>query len=142
MSKYKGFDLYDRDDELETKEGVDLRFPNKSVITILRAGGSNDKFNRAFSRITKPFQRQLQAGQLDKDTSDKLYAEVYAESVIVGWDGIETPDGEPVPFNKKNVIEFLIAMPEVFVEIRVRADNIETFRRAEIAAEVENLGNV
>lgn len=140
MSKFDGFDRFDRDEELEANEGVDLRFTDNAVITILRAGGSNKKYARVFGRITKPYQRQMNAGTLDEKLSIELHAKVYAESIIVGWSGIKS-GGEEVPFTKQNVIDFLISVPEVFTEIRIAAESMDTFRRAKMESEVEDLGN-
>jgi len=138
--KFDGFELYKRDDELESVEGVDLRFPNGVTFTVLRAGGANRKFARTFSRLTKPYQRQMDAGSLDDATESMLYAKLYAESVIIGWSGV-TSEGAPVEATTKNIVEFLLAWPEVFAEIRSRSESIATFRRDEIKEDVEKLGN-
>ncbi|RLD75752.1 MAG: hypothetical protein DRJ15_16520 [Bacteroidetes bacterium] len=142
MSKYAGFDLYDRDENLEKEEGVEVPFGDDVSIRIRRAGGANTKYARVFGQVIKPYRRQMDAGKLEEKKSTQLHAQVYARSVVVGWKGIKDADtGEDVPFTEGEVEAFLIAMPEVFQVLRDKAEAMDTFRREEIEGDVEDLGN-
>ena len=142
MSEYAGFELYERDTGLEKERGVDIDFGPNASIRILRAGGSNAKYARAFARITKPHRRQMDAGTLDEELSKELHAEIYAEAIVIGWKGIcQRETGEPIPFNKEEVIKFMLAVPEVFQIIKNSAESMDTFRQEEIEEEAQVLGN-
>lgn len=142
MSRYKGLSAYERDEELETKIGIEVDFGSGLFIRVLRAGGSNGKFGRAYARITKPYQRMMNANTLPEDTENRLYAELYADTVIVGWRGmIDQESGEEIPFNREEVIAFLIAVPEAFSILRNSAESIDSFRRSEVQEESGQLGN-
>ena len=142
MSGYAGFDDYIRNENLETEEGKWVEFGPDVGIKILRAGGSNEKFARTFTRVTRPVKRQMESGKLSYKENLRLHAKIYAESIVIDWRGIRDKDtGEEIPFSKQNVEEFLIAMPEVFTVIREYAEDMETFRTQQIEEEVQQLGN-
>ena len=99
-------------------------------------------YARAFARITKPHRRQMDAGTLDEELSKELHAEIYAEAIVVGWRGINKREtDEPIPFNKVEVVKFLLAVPEVFQIIKNSAESMDTFRQEEIEEEAQVLGN-
>lgn len=142
MSGFEGLDLYKPNDEMESSVGVDVFLTDKISIRVLRAGGGNKKFGRAYTRITAPFQRQMQGKKLDDDMSDRLHYEIYAESVVIGWKGIRFEgDTEDAPCTKENVVKLFTEMPEVFSAVRETAINLAAFRADEVADIVDPLGN-
>lgn len=135
--QFDGFDAYDMDENLEAGEGVRVEYDDGRAFVLHRAGGANKKFARVMQAKTKPHTRKIQAGTMPDSVADRLLAEVYAESVIIGWDGI-TAGGKPVPFNTDNVVAFLLAKPEVFTAIQRDAQDLSVFRRAENEAAAKN----
>lgn len=138
--QFDGLELFERNENLESQKGIDLLFPGDIRIKILRAGGSNKKYDTVLGRLIKPYTRQMKTNTMDKKVSEDLMKELYAESVIIGWSGVKSK-GEDVEFNKENVIKLLDSLPEVFDEIREQADNLANFRLEEMKEEAENLGN-
>lgn len=138
--QFDGLELFERNENLESQKGIDLLFPGDIRIKILRAGGSNKKYDMVLGRLIKPYTRQMKTNTMDKKVSEDLMKELYAESVIIGWSGVKSK-GEDVEFNKENVIKLLDSLPEVFDEIREQADNLANFRLEEMKEEAENLGN-
>lgn len=138
--QFDGLQLFERNEELEAQKGVDLLFPENIRITILRAGGSNKKYDKVLGRLIKPYKRQMKTDTMDKTVSEKLMRELYTESVIIGWSGVKSK-GKKVEFTKENVMNLITSFPEVFDEIREQADNLANFRTEEIKEEAENLGN-
>lgn len=140
MSQFDGFNDYRQDQDQESGRGIDLDFGEGRIITIHRAGGSNSRYAKVFAEKTAPFIRRGRLKKLDIETDDRLMREVYAEAVIIGWKGI-TSNGKPVEFNVPNVLSFLEEMPEVFLEIRVRASDASKFLQTRMEEDAESLGN-
>lgn len=137
-------------DKLE-KDGVslDLGF---CIITVARAGGSNQKYNAAFERIYKQHKRAIDNDLLSNDKSRAMVLAVYADHVIINWQtrvggtdeapeyqqGIEGPDGEILPFNRDNVLTTITALPDLFNEIKSTAENLQYFRQSLLDGAVKN----
>lgn len=142
MLKIDGLGLYETDKDLESEEGVEVDLTDTISIRILRAGGTNRKYSRTFQRLTKPYTRQMEAGTLDDETSRRIHAEIYADSIIVGWTGMKDGDThEPLEFNKANVMSVLLSYPDIFLLLKEKAESLDTFRRDEIEMAAEDLGN-
>lgn len=135
MSLYK---TYATDKNLESGAGVKLEYPDGVSLTIHRAGGSNRKFLQSMDAKIKPHRRQIQLGTIDRDLSDKLIAEVYAESVIKGWSGVTDENGNDLPFTKQNVVKLLLDLPDLFNDIKAQADTLANFRKEELEEEAKN----
>lgn len=131
-------------DEKVEKDGVWIEYAlgtdaPPARIKVARAGGSNSKYNRIFEAKAKPYRRQLAAGTLDEKTSTRIYAEVYADSVVLAWENINGPDGKPMEFTRDNIIKLFTDLPELFDDVRAQASRIAAFR-SQIATE-EDSGN-
>lgn len=128
MSLYK---LYKMDPKIESQGiwftiGTGEEKPARFLLA--RAGGSNKKFNRAFEQRTAPVRRQMQLGTLDDQTDLRIMAEVYAESVILGWENVLGEDGKSLEFTFNNCVKLLTDLPELFGEIQQQAKRISAYR--------------
>lgn len=128
-SLYKLF----KTDEKSEQEGITVEYMVEADqppvrIRIARAGGSNSRYARVFEAKVKPYRRQLAAGTLDEQTSRRLYAEVYADSVVLGWENLTDDKDQPIPFNRENCVKILMDLPELADELRTQATRIAPFR--------------
>lgn len=126
---------------------------------VARAGGANAKFKNVFQELSKPYRRQIDTETLDDETAERIGREVYARTVILGWetrktdengdpvkvDGKEvwepvfvTDKGERLDFTTANVMKVLEDLPELFTDIKVMAQNHANFRRSEVEADKGN----
>jgi hypothetical protein len=137
---FSNLEGYATDKDREASEGVWLKFPGERRVRVLRAGGANRKFSRSFSRIVKPYRRQLERGTLEPEKSDELMLEVYLDSVIIDWDGFNDSNGKPIPYTKQVAREFFTVMPEMFNDIQNIATEMATFQEQEAAEAGEDLG--
>lgn len=118
------------DTDLEAETGITLDFGQGAKVTIHRAGGSNRKFSTVSKRVFKPYRQQINANTLDENLAVKLLATIYAEAVVLDWEGIK--DGEElVPFTKANAIAIFVKFPEFFNAIRREAEDAANFRDVE-----------
>lgn len=126
------------DKDLESGAGIVLDYGDLGQITIHRAGGSNKKFANVFAAKLRPYERQMNMGTLSDDLAEQLLAATYAETVIVGWKGVKGEDGKDMPFNKKNCVNLLIKVPELFRDIQEQANKAANFRREQVEEEKGN----
>lgn len=129
--------IFGTDSDLEASEGIDLDFGSGLKVTIHRAGGANRKFEEASRRILAPYRTQINAETIDSKTARNLQAKIYAESVVVGWEGLER-DGEVVPYSRANAERILADFPELLAAIQRAAENAATFRRTTDEADAGN----
>ncbi len=139
MSLYK---LFQTSENMET-DGVWLEYGLTSAgapirIKIARAGGHNVKFNKALEKATRPYKKAIQTGMLDNSTADRLYKDVFADTVVLDWMNIEGPDGALMEFNKDNVLKLFDDLPDLFADLREQSGQVSLFREE---AREDDLGN-
>ncbi|MCQ8781722.1 hypothetical protein [Mangrovibrevibacter kandeliae] len=121
------YEQFSTDQDAESGRGISLRYGEGINITIHRAGGANRKFLRRYEAKTKPYTRQIQNGTMDEEVSRQLMAELYAETVIVGWEGVTDREGNPLQFNVENATKLLLDLPELFRDIQGAAQDRSLF---------------
>jgi hypothetical protein len=141
MSLYK---LFKTDENLET-DGIWLEYGQNEKgepirIKIARAGGHNSAFLKALEKATRPYRKAIQTGMLDNKTADKLYKEVFADTVVLDWINVEGPDGQPMEFNRENVLKLFEDLPDLFADLREQANNVALFREEVREADLGNSG--
>lgn len=131
--------LYDmfKTDEKHESNGIELDYGD-CQIRIARAGGSNKKYGDLLSKRLKPYRRQMDTGTMDNTVAEKILAEVYAETVIIGWTNVKDREGNVMKFTKENCVKLLLDLPELFRDIQEQASKVANFREAEIEEDTKN----
>jgi hypothetical protein len=136
------FALFGTDQNLE-KTGVNIDYsidangdPIRFVIA--RAGGANMRFASVLEAKTKPYKRQIQNGMIDPEIAEKIMREVYAETVVLGWENVSDSDGVVIPFSKENCIKLFEMLPDLYRDIKDLSGQIATFRTEEREADLKN----
>lgn len=129
MSLYSQFTT---DQKLE-KDGIVLEYGLNSKglpigIRIARAGGSNALYNKTAEAKIKPYRRQIQTETIDKTMLEKLMREIYASSVVIGWENVEDREGNPLPFSVPNCITLFTDLPDLFADVQEQAQRAALFR--------------
>jgi hypothetical protein len=130
------------DAELE-KNGVWVEYGQNSNgqperFLLARAGGANDAFYKTSDRISKPYRRQLQAETLDRHTITRINQEVYAETVVLKWEGVEGEDGEPLQHSKQNCMKLFKDLPDFWQDIYETAQKAVLYRAVVREADAKN----
>jgi hypothetical protein len=120
------------DPDIEIK-GIILQYGKNSKdvpieIRIARAGGGNQRYLKALEKRTKPFRRQIQSDTLDRDIQREVLIEVYADTVVLGWSGVEDEKGAPLPFTRENVIKLFNDLPDLFNDVMDMSVKATLFR--------------
>lgn len=122
--------LFETDPKAET-EGLTLDYGDFRI-RIARAGGANRAFARALEARLKPYRRQLQTETLDEEVAERVLREVYADHVVLGWDGVTGPDGKAMAFSRLNILKLFGDLPELFRDIQDQAGRVALFRATEL----------
>lgn len=136
------YDIYETDKNLE-REGIVLDYGTNSKeerisIRVARAGGSNTKFAKVLEQKMKPYKRALANDTMDNKVAEKLLVEAYADAIILGWEGVEDRDGNPMPFTRENVIKLFTDLPDLFVDVQQQSAKSALFRTEILEAEQGN----
>lgn len=140
------YGLFKTDGSLENS-GVIIDYGSFRV-TLARAGGSNKKYIKSLESKVKPYKRAIQTDTLDADRQVAILREVYAEAVVLNWEvknagkfvqGIESPEGEILGFNKENVIDAFSNLPDLFQDIQEQASKASLFRQDILEEDSGNL---
>lgn len=127
-----------KNDEARERTGVVIDLGETGKITVARAGGANARFEKRMVEITKPHRRSIQTGIIDKKTADGLLAQVYAETVVLGWEGLTDENGQALPFSKENAQKLLLDLPDLFLLIRTTSEDQTLFRQEVLEADAGN----
>lgn len=119
------YSMFETDPNLEA-DGIALEYGDATFI-VARAGRENKKFQHAVETRLRPYRNQMRLGTLDDEVGLKLVAEAYAESVILAWDGVTDRDGEPLEFNRANVVKVLLDLPVLFKDIQEQSQHFANF---------------
>lgn len=120
----------------EKGEGIVLNYGDYGKFRIHRAGGANRRFGTLFQAKMKPYTRQLQTDTMDEDLAREISIEVYAKTVVIGWEGVVGRDGDELPFSEENCVQLLTDLPDLFRDIQAAAQDRSLFlAEAQKAAE-------
>lgn len=131
------YDVFETNKDIE-KTGIILDYGSAGKIKIARAGGSNVNFAKVLEQKMRPYRRQFETGAMADSVANKLLIETFAETVILGWEGVVGRDGNPLPFSRENVIQVLNDLPDLFVDLREQAMKVANFRADVVEADAGN----
>lgn len=95
---------------------------------IARAGGANVRFQKRMDAKVKPYRRQIQTETIDLTVLKRLIREVYAETVVLGWDNVTDAAGNVLPFTYDNCLKVFTDLPDLFEDIQEQAARAALFR--------------
>jgi len=134
MGTYRQFQTSARHEQ----EGIELDLGEAGIFRIARAGGANKRYQKRLEALLKPYRRAIQTETMSNEKAQELLAQVYAETVILGWDNVTGPDDEPLEFNVENCTKLLIDLPDLFRTIRETAENAALYRETILEEDAGN----
>ncbi len=133
MSVYKSF----RTDKNLESAGIIIDYGDFKF-TIARAGGSNKKFNKMIKLKVEPVKRALNVGTLPDERAEEIMMEVYAESVVLGWENVTDENDKPLKFSKENCLKLFKDLPDLFYDLKEQAEKSLLFREVVKEQETKN----
>ncbi len=139
MSLYKQFAT----DKNVERDGVVLSYgknsKNKDInIRIARAGGANIRYTKLLEAAIKPYRRQLQNETMDNGVAEDITMRVYAQSVVLGWEGVEDENGNDMEFTVENCMKLFKDLPDLWADIQSQATRAALFRQDILEADAKN----
>ena len=139
MSLYKQFAT----DKNVERDGVVLSYgknsKNKDInIRIARAGGANIRYAKLLEAAIKPYRRQLQNETMDNGVAEDITMRVYAQSVVLGWEGVEDENGNGMEFTVENCMKLFKDLPDLWADIQSQATRASLFRQDILEADAKN----
>jgi hypothetical protein len=119
------------------KTGIEINYGSFSF-TIARAGGANQKYNKALEIATKPFRRAIETEAMDDERSREILMEVYSKVVVLGWKGVTDKEGKKQNFTSENCLKLFKDLPDLFEDIKHQANQSALFRKSIQEAEAKN----
>lgn len=119
------------------QEGVVLDY-GSFKIRVLRAGPENARFQRVMEAKLKPHRRLLNNNMADMDVIDRLIREAYAETIVIGWEGVTDEEGTELPCNKENALKLFTDLPDLFRDVRDQAASAALFREHVLELDAKN----
>lgn len=117
-----------RNDKLENT-GIILNYGDFSI-KIKRAGGLNKDYLKSLAKHGKENKLAMKNDTIDDEKSRIIFARIYAESIVIGWENVEDKNGE-IAFNYDNCLKLLIELPDLFDDIQKCASDVSLFRAEE-----------
>ncbi|WP_294626576.1 hypothetical protein [uncultured Rothia sp.] len=105
---------------------------------IARSGGANTEYRRVLDLKTKPYRRQLQNGTVDVAILEDLVLQTFAETVVLGWSGVEDAEGKVLPYSKEAALKLMQDLPELYQDLLEVSQRASTFRQEEREADAKN----
>ena len=131
------YQMFQTNAAAETDQGIVLDYGSFSL-RIVRAGGANKRYGQELTRRLKPHRRQIDNDTLDNAVAEKIMAELYADTVLIGWDGVTDATGAPLPFGKANVVKLFTDLPDLFRDVQEQAAKVGNFRLEERESDAKN----
>lgn len=125
------YQAFETNKDLESS-GIELDYGKNSKgepirIKIARAGGANKRFAKVLDRLLRPYKRQLANDQLSDDVAKDVMIQAYADSVVLGWEGVEDRQGNPMDFTRENVVKLFTDLPELFLDVQQQSQKAALF---------------
>lgn len=131
------YDIYATDVAREA-EGFWHPITDEIQFLMARAGGQNSSFAKTLEKRIRPHRRKIDNEDMDVELANRIMIEVFAETVIKDWKGVNDDEGKALPCTRDNIIHILTELPELFNELRDVASKHANFRAAITEEDVGN----
>ncbi len=139
MSLYKQF----KTDENIERDGILLEYGENSkgkpiAIRIARAGGANSQYQKLMEARVKPYRRQIQNETIERALVERLLRQVYAETIVLGWENVEDENGKELAFTVENCVKLFEDLPDLFQDIQEQSQRAALFRQEVLETDSKN----
>jgi len=153
MATHSIYELYKTDSTLE-KQGKPFLFADGNLrVTLARAGGGNQRYEKILTANAKPYRRAIQAELISPDKAQEILMATYAEAIVQKWETLITQDDgmgdfkEGIllegmeglqPVNIANIVKLFKTLPELFREVQEEANKLSNYQTYEREEDVKN----
>ncbi len=105
---------------------------------ISRMSKANKKYTKSLERATRPHRRAIELETMNNDLAERLFMEVFVDTVLLDWKCIKQRDGEELEFCKKNALKLFEDLPELYDDLQEKAKKASLFRDETLEEEAGN----
>lgn len=125
-------------DKTKEKGGVLTTIPDCGDIKFLVARAGNSAYNRILSAQFKRNRAVLESkGEEANEKSDAILAEVYAKTILLGWEGTIMFQGKPTAYSE-GAAKALLMLKDFRTKVEAVASDMNTFKAVEDEEDVKN----
>lgn len=117
-------------------------------VKVARAGGKNTEYSKVYEELTRDIRQELDSGVLPEETSIAINHELYARTVVKGWEvksesgkwveGIEAEDGSIVVVTVDNLVKVFNDLPDLFLDIQRVSKTLGVYLQHAQKADLKN----
>ncbi|KAF0097816.1 MAG: hypothetical protein FD144_4765 [Rhodospirillaceae bacterium] len=137
---FEDVDVLKRERDVEGELGIWMRVTDTIFLHVLCQSDANPRFRTHGMRMIREIQRQANAGATPAQL-DRAWAHFHAECVVLGWRGVNTKDGTPVPFSKAAYVEWAARQQRIRFIVEEWSKEDQNFRRSMADSIAGQLGN-
>lgn len=108
--------------------GVRIEILPGTAFVIARASSQNQKYQKALRDAYRPYEILLRGGELPPEKDAELNTQVIVESLLLGWEGVQYPDGVDLDFTRENAVTLLMALPDLREWVWKQANDPANYR--------------
>lgn len=105
---------------------------------ISRMSKANKKYTKALEKATRPHRRAIELETMNNDLAERLFMEVFVDTVLLDWKNIRTRDGEELALNKDAAMKLFVELPELYDDLQEKAKKASLFREETLEEEAGN----
>ena len=94
-----------KQDITKSEEGVKVDLGDGLTVIVARIG--NKRYQDFIRKATKPYQQAIRNKTLADSVFEKIMNEAMADSILLGWEGMEDDQGEVIKYSKEKALEIL-----------------------------------
>lgn len=105
-------ELFSTSKEVE-KNGIWFNIGDGLGFRIKRFGGYNSsEMKKAYAKFYKPYAKLIEKGLLPEEKEKEINTQVWVESCLIDWRGVEI-DGKEEKFSSEKAVELMVKLPEL-----------------------------
>ncbi len=105
---------------------------------ISRMSKANKKYTKALEKATRPHRRAIELETMNNDLAERLFMEVFIDTVLLDWKNIRGRDGDELAFNKDAAMKLFVELPELYDDLQEKAKKASLFREETLEGESGN----
>lgn len=123
-------------DAAKENDGIVIQYGDRLKVKIARAGGANERFSIVTEEKTRSYRRMIEAELLPRDMDKQLTREIFAEAVLLGWEGyvadVDDKDSPEIPYTPERGVQEFIDNPDFLSFIIAESRRAANFRKKEL----------
>ena len=133
MGKFS--DRYKTDHSLE-ENGVEIDMGEGISFTIRSI--TSEKSKEVRRKLEKPYARMIRSNSLPDSVQEEITKKQLAYGVLIGWKGVEDPDGNLLEFSPENALKVFGWYKHFLGDVITAVTERETFKSEDREAAVKN----